>query len=97
MAPGGVDDVNAARSANDLEGPWTRGTVIYEFPEMADNDPEDPAIACYAVTEHPQFRQNDGDTLVITYACNSTKGLVPSVDNLDFYYPKTLTVDLGRN
>ena len=68
---------------------------FYDFPEMADNDPDDPEVGCYAVTEHPQLRLHDGDTLVVTYACNRYESVVPSVDDLDLYYPRTLTVDLA--
>lgn len=82
------------QTAERLEGPWIRGDVVYEFPEMANNDPDDPQIACYAVTEHPQLRHEDGNKLVVTYSCNSTKGLLPDPDDLGLYYPKTLVLEL---
>jgi hypothetical protein len=84
------------QTAEHLEGPWTEGTPVYQFPEMAKSRADGLTVICYAVTEHPQLRRDHGNTIVVTYACNTVDGPLPSFDDLDLYYPKTVTIDLGK-
>ncbi len=82
------------RTADRLEGPWSKGVVVYQFPEMLDPRLKHKSIICYAVTEHPQLRR--GSTIVVTYACNTLEGPLPGPDELHLYYPKTVTIDLKK-
>jgi hypothetical protein len=84
------------QTAPALEGPWSEAAPIYQFPEKLEPRPDGSTVNCYAGTEHPQLRMNDGNTLVVTYACNTLGGPVPSLDNLEIYFPKTVTIDLDQ-
>jgi hypothetical protein len=84
------------QTAPSLEGPWSEGVPVYEFPEMLEPRPDGADVICYAVTEHPELRMNGGDTLVISYSCNTLGAPVPAREDLGLYYPKTVTMDLGR-
>lgn len=83
------------QTAPSLSGPWSEGIVVYEFPEMLAPRDDGAIVACYAVTEHPEFRMNGGTTLVVTYSCNTIDAPLPAREDLDIYLPKTITIDLG--
>jgi hypothetical protein len=60
------------RTADQMEGPWTRAEVIYRIPEMDKNRAGfDKDTYCYAGKEHPEFEM-PGE-LVFTYTCNTMK------------------------
>ncbi len=82
------------RTADDLAGPWSKGKLAYKFPEMLDDKNRGRDVICYAVTEHPQLRRDGEQVLVVTYACNTLAGPLPSPDDLEIYRPKTVTLNL---
>jgi hypothetical protein len=83
-------------TAEALEGPWTSHGPVHRFAEIPEAFPDggEPHIACYAVTEHPQLRRNNGDTVVLTYSCNRTRGFDFGAVDLELYRPKSIAVDL---
>lgn len=79
-----------ARTAPQLMGPWSDGTVIYRIPEMQkDSGAYDKDTFCYAAKEHPEFRESG--SILITYACNTMKVQKLTTD-LDIYFPKVVRV-----
>jgi hypothetical protein len=88
MDPQGFTGKIFLRTAPAIDGPWTKGEVIYNMPEMQKNHPGwDKDTFCYAAKEHPEFEQ-PGD-LVLTYVCN-TMDVPKLVTNLDIYYPQVV-------
>lgn len=84
------------QTAESLEGPWSEGVPVFEFPEMLAPRADGADVICYAVTEHPELRMNGDNTLVVTYSCNTPGAPVPARKDLGVYYPKTVTIDVGR-
>ena len=78
------------RTASALTGPWSKGKVIFQVPEMQPQEPGyDKNTFCYAAKEHPEFEHND---LVFTYVCN-TFNIPALATNLDIYYPRTIRIN----
>ncbi|WP_051325958.1 DUF4185 domain-containing protein [Glycomyces tenuis] len=71
--------------SEDVEGPYTGKTVLYETPETGGN------IFTYNAKAHPNL--GDGDTLLVTYNVNSfdSDDLYDEVDN---YRPRYVDVDV---
>ena len=83
-------DKIVARTAPNLAGPWSGGTVIYRIPEMQKGMPGyDKDTFCYAAKEHPEFRR--AGSLLITYACNTMKVEKLTTD-LNIYFPEAVRV-----
>jgi hypothetical protein len=83
-------DKIVARTASQLAGPWSEGTVIYRIPEMQKGKPGyDKDTFCYAAKEHPEFRQPG--SVLVTYACN-TMNVQKLTSNLGIYFPKVVRV-----
>ncbi len=82
-----LSDKIILRTAPDLTGPWTEGTVIYTVPEVQPGSKYDKNIFCYAGKEHPELES--ASNLVFTYVCN---GMLPSVlvTRRDIYYPQVI-------
>lgn len=83
------------QTAPSLEGPWSKGRVVYRFSEMLTPRADGATVVCYAVTEHPEFRMNGGKKIVVTYSCNTIDAPLPAREDLDTYLPKTITFDLS--
>lgn len=82
------------RTAPELTGPWSEGTVVYRVPEMQKKNPGyDKDTFCYAGKEHPQFR--DKDSILITYACNTQK-VEKLATNNGIYFPQVVRVPLSK-
>jgi hypothetical protein len=87
-------DKIVARTASQLAGPWSEGTVIYRIPEMQKGKPGyDKGTFCYAAKEHPEFRQPG--SVLVTYACN-TMNVQKLASNLDIYFPKVVRVPFAK-
>lgn len=93
-------DKIVVRTAPQLTGPWSAGSVIYRVPEMQKGKPGyDKDTFCYAAKEHPEFRQpgsgqpgsGKAGSLLITYACNTMK-VQKLTTNLNIYFPKAVRV-----
>jgi hypothetical protein len=84
------------QTAESLEGPWSEGAPVFEFPEMLEPRADGADVVCYAVTEHPELRMDGGNELVVTYACNTLGAPLPAREDLGLYYPKTITIDVAR-
>jgi hypothetical protein len=93
LEPQGFSDKVILRTAPDLTGPWTEGTVIYHIPEMQPGPTRDKNTFCYAGKEHPEF-ESQGE-LVFTYVCNTFD--VPSLGtNLKIYFPQLIRVPMPK-
>jgi hypothetical protein len=81
------------RTAPDLTGPWSSGTVVYHVPEMQPGPQRDKDTFCYAGKEHPEFEQPG--QLLFTYVCNTMN--VPSlVSNEHIYFPQVVSVPMPK-
>lgn len=79
-----------ARTAPQLEGPWSEDKVIYRIPEMQKGHAGyDKNTFCYAAKEHPEYRKPG--SLLITYACNTMK-VRKLTSDLNIYFPKVVRV-----
>jgi hypothetical protein len=88
MDPKGFTGKIYLRTAPAIDGPWTKGELIYSMPEMQRDHPGwDKDTFCYAAKEHPEFEQ-PGD-LVFTYVCN-TMAVPKLVKELNIYYPQVV-------
>ncbi len=85
--PAVLSDKIILRTAPDLTGPWTEGTVIYTVPEVQPGPLYDKNIFCYAGKEHPELES--ASNLVFTYVCNSMSPSVLVVRR-DIYYPQVI-------
>jgi hypothetical protein len=90
LDPGGFTDKVIVRSAPELTGPWTEGTVIYHIPEMQPGPKRDKDVFCYAGKEHPEFEHDD---VLFTYVCN-TMNVSGLATNLDIYHPQVVRVPM---
>jgi len=83
-------DKIVVRTAPQLAGPWSEGTVIYRIPDMQKGAAGyDKDTFCYAAKEHPEFRRPG--SLLITYACN-TMNVQKLTSDLNIYFPKVVRV-----
>jgi hypothetical protein len=85
--PGWFSDKIILRTAPDLTGPWTDGSVIYTIPEMKPGPAHDKNVFCYAGKEHPEFESDSN--LVFTYVCN-TMSPPELVVRRDIYHPQVI-------
>ena len=85
--PAWLSDKIILRTAPDLTGPWTEGTVIYRMPEMEPGATHDKNIFCYAGKEHPELESNSD--LLFTYVCN-TMSVPELTSRLDIYHPRVI-------
>ena len=80
------------QSADDLLGPWSDPTQVYDVPEMhKENKGYDPDTFCYAAKEHTEF-EKPGE-LVFTYVCNSMKP-PKVVDLTNIYFPQVVRMKM---
>jgi hypothetical protein len=85
--PGWFSDKIILKTAPDLTGPWTDGSVIYTIPEMHPGPAHDKNLFCYAGKEHPEFESDSN--LVFTYVCN-TMSPPELVVRRDIYHPQVI-------
>ncbi len=89
-APDLSSDTILLRTAPEITGPWSKGQVVYQIPELQKNSPGyDKNVFCYAGKEHPE--DEEPASLLITYVCNTMK--VPDLaTNSKIYVPKVVRV-----
>jgi len=93
-APEWGSDKIILRTAPRLTGPWTKGKVIYQIPDMQPSAPAyDRDTMCYAGKEHPEFEPPG--KLLFTYVCN-TASVPKIVNNLTIYFPKTVVLPMAK-
>jgi hypothetical protein len=93
-APDWGSDKIILRTAPRLTGPWTKGKVIYQIPDMQPSAPAyDRDTMCYAGKEHPEFEPPG--KLLFTYVCN-TLSVPKLVTNLTIYFPKTVIMPMPK-
>lgn len=90
------------RTADNLEGPWSKRRLLFRIPELADDyvGGHDPNTGCYAAKQHAQFSR-DG-RLTFTYVCNLFQGpdqnpmliLQRLERNMKLYRPVPVSVEL---
>ena len=85
--PAWLSDKIILRSAPDLTGPWTEGSVLYRMPEMQPGPTHDKNVFCYAGKEHPELES--GSDLLFTYVCN-TMAVPELVTRHDIYHPQVI-------
>ena len=94
IAPGFPSDKILFRTAPKLTGPWTKGEIIYQIPDMQPGAPAYSANTfCYAAKEHPEFEPPG--KLLFTYVCNSLKVDSLATD-LNIYFPKAVTIPMPK-
>lgn len=69
------------RTAPSPTGPWSKAVTVYRAPEGSR-----PDVFCYAGKAHAEF--STPDSLLISYASNSFKGLGPVMDDATLYVPR---------
>jgi hypothetical protein len=94
LEPNGFSDKVLLKTAPELTGPWTEGTVIYHIPEMQPGPQREKDTFCYAGKEHPEFE--GADDLVFTYVCN-TMDVPKLVTQTNIYFPRVVTVPLPES
>jgi hypothetical protein len=83
----GVGAGAGIRTADHLEGPWSRFQNWFSMPETP---PTADGTFCYAAKEHVEFSQDSGDFL-ITYVCNS-RDFAKLVTDPSLYRPQVIRV-----
>lgn len=79
------------RSAPSPTGPWSKGIVIYQAPEMTPGAAGyDKDTFCYAAKEHPEFERGD---LVFTYVCN-TMDVPKLATESNIYFPRVIRMPM---
>lgn len=91
--PAWLSDKVILRTAPELTGPWSEGTVIYRMPEMQPGPEHDKNVFCYAGKEHPELENNSD--LVFTYVCN-TMAVPELVTHLDIYHPQVIRMPMPK-
>lgn len=80
------------RKADQLEGPWSEKTAIYDVPEVTAGKPEyDKRHFCYQAFDHSAFNSDPDNQLAITYACNAND-LNYVAGNMKIYFPKFIKI-----
>lgn len=93
LDPDPFSDKILFRTAPDLAGPWSEGSVIYRIPEMNPKQHQ-AGVFCYAAKEHPEF-ETDTDVL-LTYVCNTAQ--IPDlVTNRKIYFPQVVRIPEPAN
>ncbi|HVC45959.1 MAG TPA: DUF4185 domain-containing protein [Terracidiphilus sp.] len=81
------------RTAPQLTGPWTEGTVIYHIPEMIAGPQHEKDTFCYAGKEHPELEAKDD--LLFTYVCN-TMDVPKLMTETNIYFPQVVTLPMPK-
>lgn len=95
-------DAIYARTAENLEGPWSAPRRIYSIPELAPSLRRNEKTICYAAKEHPQLAEPG--QLLLTYVCNlftpsRAEGLTVLQElklDMDLYRPVVVSLPLER-
>ena len=85
--PGWLSGKVLLRTAPDLTGPWSEGSVIHHISEMQPGRHRDNNVFCYAGKEHPELEGSR--ELVFTYVC-STMNVPDLATHRDIYYPQVI-------
>jgi len=91
--PAFMSDKIFLRTAPELTGPWTDGTVIYQIPEMIPGPQHEKDTFCYAGKEHPELEI--GGQVLFTYVCN-TMAVPKLTTETNIYFPQVVTVPMPK-
>ncbi len=90
--PKGFSENIVLRTSPQMTGPWTKGSVIYQVPEMSPGSAHENGTFCYAAKEHIELEKPA--QLLLTYVCNTMN--IPSLStNLGIYIPRTVTIPMA--
>ena len=86
MRPRSLTSSVVLRTAPALTGPWSEPVEAFRC-----KDAElDPALGCYAGKEHPEWAEQGGRVVYLTYASNADPKVVLATDK--HYWPHLLRV-----